>query len=168
MQPNRAKRSRGWSIGQWPPVVVCERTGRWAQAWRGLQSTLRSTDADDIAFGRPKMTVVESRSTSECSRLLDEHPTAFVVLEWSAAAAESLIELLETQPQRWPSAAMAAVADRSLADAEWLAREAGALHWVTSSRRLRPLVEMALRHLQRRMHVIENTKDAVWSALPWQ
>ena len=62
---------------------------------------------------------------------------------------------------------MAVVADRQWADYEWLMREAGAVHFVCSPRRVGPLAQLACRHLAQVPPPQQSLTERIWAALPW-
>ncbi|MBL8829570.1 MAG: hypothetical protein JNM18_21505 [Planctomycetaceae bacterium] len=141
-----------------PPLVFCEKTGQWATWWRGIRPST----------GTPPATVIETRSLAACREELNGQPAAFVVLELTAANLSAVLDLLADQERLWPRAAIVVVADRSLGDWEPIVREAGALAWSTSPRRLRPLVEMACRHTALHARPYETIHAAIDASLPWR
>ena len=70
--------------------------------------------------------------------------------------------------REFPLARVAVVAERRLAACQWLLREAGAVHFVTSSRQAGPLAELACRHLANVPTPSQSTSDRIWAALPWE
>ena len=90
--------------------------------------------------------VWETRTLADCWSELAESPASFVVLELGGDVA-GLLRRMARQPREFPAARLAVVADRSLADYEWLMREAGAVHFVCSPRQVGPLAQLACRHL---------------------
>ena len=71
------------------------------------------------------------------------------------------------QPREFPAARLAVVADRSLADYEWLMREAG--RSISSARRDRsaPLAQLACRHLAQVPPPPQSLTERIWTNLPW-
>ena len=61
----------------------------------------------------------------------------------------------------------AVVADRSLAACEWLVREAGAVHFLLSTRQLPPLARLVVRHLANVPAPQQTLVDRIWASLPW-
>ncbi len=151
-----------------PPVVVCERTGQWATWWRGIRPSIAILPPGTQPTASQPTTVIETRSVAACRDELDSQPTAFVVLELVAANLSAVLELLADQERLWPRAAIVVVADRALAAWEPIVREAGALAWSTSPRRLRPLVDMASRHIAIHARPYETIHAAIHASLPWR
>lgn len=142
-------------------VIFCERTGAWAAAWR------RAWHTPGLGPPRPTLQLVETRSADECREVLNGSPEAFVVVELTAERCDPALDLLLHVGERFSSAAAGVVADREMAAYEWLARELGALAFVTSPRRLSGLRELALRHAARRSHSPATLSERIWADLPW-
>jgi len=136
------------------PLIFCERTGMWALAWR---KSLRATS----------VRLIETRSPAECLERLAETPAAAVSLEWRAENAESTCEILVRCNDEFPAALAIVTADRGLADAEALAREAGAAWFVTSTRQLPALAAVVCRHLARQPLAALSLRERIWGQLPW-
>ncbi|GAG23611.1 unnamed protein product, partial [marine sediment metagenome] len=115
-----------------PRLIVCERRGRWAL---GLRRELADT----------RLRVHETRSIAECWDQLAAAPSSFVVAELTGSTAEALLERLGRLRRDFPLARVAVVSDRCAADYEWLIREAGAVHFTCSPRRVGPLARLAAR-----------------------
>lgn len=136
-------------------LIVCERSGRWAAGLR------RELAAEGVRL-------YETRSLGDCWRRLAQAPASFVVVELRAAVAEQLVEQMASRAREFPLAGLAVVADRDLAGYEWLMREAGAIHFVCSPRRLGPLGRLVCRHLARAPHPRQSLTDRIWNSLPWK
>jgi DNA-binding NtrC family response regulator len=143
-------------------LVFCERSGRWAVAWRRLW-------ARDFHGGRGanSIRVVETRSVSECLETLAEMPAAFVAIELTAKSADKALELLVELITRFRDSAAAALAENELADYEWLAREIGAVHFVSSPRQLPSMVDVVRRHAERTPEPELELRQEIWARLPW-
>jgi len=135
-------------------LIVCERTGRWAVGLRR-----------ELADGVP---VCETRSLAHCWEALAETPAAFLVLELRPAWLDDLLKRVAAMAREFPAAEVAMVADRSLADHEWLAREAGAVHFTCSPRQLAPLAVIAARHLATIPVPQQTLTERIWASLPWK
>lgn len=142
-------------------VIFCERTGAWAAAWR------RTWQTPGLAPPRPTLRLVETRSADECREVLAGNPAAFVVVELTAERCDQALDLLLHAGECFPSAAAGVAAERDLAKYEWLARELGALDFVTSPRRLGRLCELAARHAARRQPSPLSLSERIWADLPW-
>jgi len=142
--------------------VFCERTGRWAVAWRRAWArTLRD------AGGDAPMRVVETRSVSECRETLAEMPSAFVAIELTPTGADKALELLAEVMTRFRDSAAAVLAEDDLAEYEWLAREIGAAHFISSPRQLPSLVGIVRRHAERTPAQELELPQEIWARLPW-
>ncbi len=139
-----------------PParLIVCERTGRWTVALRRELAEMG-------------VRIRETRSLAECWDVLGESPCSFAVLELTVAGVDDLLGRMARLGWDFPLARVAVVADRDLADYQWLAREAGAVHFVCSRRQLGPLAQLACRHLARAPVVPQGLAQRIWATLPW-
>lgn len=142
--------------GDGPPrLIVCEQSARWAVA---LEREL----------GPSGPRVHQARNLAECWEMLAAATTSFVVVELGRANFEALLDRLAQSGRQYPLARVAVVTDRRLAAAEWLMREAGAVHVATSPRRLAPLAQVARRHLAQAPRPQRTLAQQVWAELPWQ
>ncbi len=142
-------------VGSRPPrLIVCERTGQWAAAIGRL-----------LGVAGPR--VLETRSLGECWAALRARPASFAVLELTRGNYGPLLDGLAWLGREMPLAAAAVVADRSLAASEWIVREAGAVHFETSPRRLLGLAGAARRHLQQAPRLRPSLTEQIWARLPW-
>ena len=149
-RPNRA------TVDETPAlVIVCERRGTWAAA-------LRRELAD------AGVRIRETRSLADCWAALAESPASLAVVELTPAGAAALLERMAWLGRDFPRARAAVVADRSLAGYEWLLREAGAVHFVVSPRRLAPLGRLACRHLAEAPAPKQDFIERLWASLPWK
>jgi hypothetical protein len=110
-------------------LIVCETTGQWAAA-------LRRELPQDVSL-------VETRSLSELFERLSQRPSAMVALELTAEKKEPTLAALVRIGREFPQAAPIVLADRTLTAWEDLAREAGAIHFVVSPRKLAEVGEIA-------------------------
>ena len=134
-------------------LIVCERSGRWAVALRR-----------EVAEAGVR--VWETRTLADCRNELRENAASFVVLELGGNVA-GVLRLLARQPREFPAARLAVVADRSAANYEWLMREAGAVHFLCSPRRVGLLARLACRHLAQVPPPSRTLTERIWSGLPW-
>ena len=135
-------------------LIVCERTGRWAAALR-------------MELAEAGVRVWETRSLAECWETLSAAPGNFVVVELDAATADDLLGRMAGLAHRFPRTRVAVVAARSLAEYEWLLREAGAVHFTCSLRQLAPLAQAACRHLGQVPTPRQGLAERIWAGLPW-
>jgi hypothetical protein len=134
-------------------LIVCERKGRWAV---GLRGELAATG----------IRVWETRHLAECWETLAAAPAAFLVVELTAQGAGDLLDRMARLPREYPLARVAVVAARRLAAYEWLLREAGAVDFTCSPRRLGPLGEAAVRHLAAVPLPHQGLAERIWATLP--
>lgn len=147
-------------------MIVCERTGQWAVAWR--QAWRRAAPPG----GEPReLPLIETRSPAECLATLAACPAAFVLIELAAASCEQNLELLLQISLLDRQATAAVAAERPLAEYEWLVRELGAVHFLTSPRELSPLCRMASRYAVLLPDVKSRDEvdgdEHIWNRLPW-
>ena len=135
-------------------LIVCERAGQWAV---GLRRELPA----------PGIRVLETRSAAECWNTLARWPASFLVVELTRSNAEALIERMASLGRHFPLARVAVVAGRRHARCEWLLREAGAVHFTVSPRRLGPLARLAVRHLAAAPRPELTVTERMWASLPW-
>jgi hypothetical protein len=141
-------------------LIVCERTGRWATA---LRREFRSP-------------LIQTRSLSQCWNELSAmgggfgmgFGMGFIVVELSQSNADDLLRRMGRLQRDFPLVKVAIVAPRSMADHQWLMREAGAVHFVCSTRRLGPLALLAKRHLASLPEAVQTPEQRIWDSLPWQ
>lgn len=136
-------------------LIVCERTGSWCVALRRL---IRPTVAE----------IIETRSLAECRQTLELRPASFLVLEATDENAPALLGWLTRLEREDPLARAAVVADRRLEPWQWGAREAGALAFVASQRRLQPLADMASMFFASQTKPELGLVERVWDSLPWK
>ena len=132
-------------------LITCEKRGGWAAALR------RETDC----------TVYETRALAACWREVTSRPHSFLVLELTRDNGELLIGRLADLGREFPGAAAVVVAERRLRRLEWLVREAGAMHFEVSPRRLRLVAEMAHRHLAAAPVADLTLTQRILESLPW-
>ncbi len=135
-------------------LIVCEQTGAWAIALR----------REPAGVGLP---VHETRGIAECWKVLAVAPASLVVVELTAATVEELLRRMLHLPRDFPRAKVVVVAERGLAQYEWLAREAGAVHFACSPRQAGTLVALARRHLEKTPLPQRTFAEQVWEGLPW-
>lgn len=137
-----------------PGLILCERTSRWALALR------RTSPA---ALER----IRETRSLAEGRQLLEDSPASFVALELAPPRIDAVLNFLARLERDFPLARAAVLANRELADYQWLARELGAVDFRVSPRWLGSLAEIALRHLALAPPANVSFEEKVLASLPW-
>jgi len=154
IEPTFSDREGGPAPAAGARWVICERTGAWAIGLRreAAPSGLR---------------LYETRSLADGWAVLDQSPASFLVAELTLANTEALVNRMACLERRFPHARVAVVAERSLAEYEWLLREAGAVWFATSPRELKPIVRLAQRHVLLAPVPPRDLAQQVWSSLPW-
>ena len=137
-----------------PRWIVCEQTGRWAV---GLRRDARASG----------LRLYETRSLADAWEMLQQHPSSFVVAELTRSNPPALLHRMAWLEHEFPLARVAVVADRSLADWQWLMREAGAVWFCSSPWQVGPIVAMARRHLQLVPVPPRSLAEQLWHDLPW-
>ncbi len=134
-------------------VIICERTGVWAAA---------------LAQHLPReMRLRQTRALSECTAALAVAPMSLVALEANPGNLNGILSWLVQLPVRFPFARAVVLADRGLANYEWLLRDAGAVHFTTSPRELNCLAPLVRNHLSRLPTSKAGFAELVWDSLPW-
>lgn len=136
-------------------LVVCEASGRWAV---GLRRELKETP----------LRMRQTRTLEDCWGELAQAPASFLVVELREMLAVELLQGMVRLARHFPLARVAVVAHRRLADYEWLMREAGAVHFTTSLRRLGPVAQVAGRHLRDAPVPAQSPTQRIWACLPWK
>jgi hypothetical protein len=164
-EPSRNNHPPGNISRTGPAVIICERTGEWAIAWRRVWSRRAS--------GSGPIRLIETRSASHCRDALADVPEAFTIVELAPSACDAALDLLRDILFRFPRAPCAVVADDRLRGYEWLARELGALDFITTPLTLDRLCLPAARHLARwrpprEYGRHEDLAQRLWDELPWK
>jgi hypothetical protein len=134
--------------------IVSECSGRWAIGLRREP-------------GCAGIRLYETRSVADGWSMLEQFPSSFLVAELTRTNARPLLERMAELERSYPLARVAVVAERSLADYEWLAREAGAVWFAASTRELGPIVAIAVRHVQLAPAPQGTLVQRIYSSLPW-
>lgn len=143
-------------------LIFCERSGQWAAAWR-IAWNRRLRGAEPAADVR----VRETRSPAECLDEIKAIPSAFVLLELTAADCDRTLDLLFEIATRRRGAGAAVAAERSMKHYEWLVRELGAVRFLVSPRELPALVGVVERFAERLPQRELDFEESVWAGLPW-
>lgn len=135
-------------------LIVLERDGEWAAALR--------REFDDAT-----VRIVETRSWDETWETLAQSPSTLIAAELSASNPQRMLAALARVERRHPEAAVIVLAGRGLAAYRDLLLEAGALHFITSPRRLHEV-----RGILKRRASLFNTNardrlDEIRENLPW-
>ncbi len=135
-------------------IIICERTDRWAAALR-----------------RPLQQVghriLQTRSLDACWSEVAARPASLVAVEATTVNLEALLPWLPRLMAGFPRARVVVLGQRALESAEWLLREAGAVHVVFSPRQWQPIVRIAQRHLGAAPRPDDTDRRRIWRRLPW-
>jgi hypothetical protein len=134
---------------------VCERDGRWAIGLRR-------------EAGPGGTRLYETRSLADAWTMLEQFPSSFLVAELTLANVQVLLDRTARLRRMYPSARIAVVAERALADYEWLVREAGAVWFAASPRELAPIAAIAERHVRLAATPASDFVQEIWESLPWK
>ena len=135
-------------------LILWERTTCWAPA-------LRQATSDQ------PIRLVETRTWGECLGHLGEASRSVVALELVPQRAEQVLAALEELDRRFPHAVPIVLASRSMKAHGPLMREAGAMLFASSPRRLNVVAQLVRRHLDRMPEQTGRPRDAVWARMPW-
>ncbi len=135
-------------------LIVCERRGSWSAALRA-------------ELAEAGVRLWECRSLPEAWDALTQTPVAFVIAEADRQNLDDLLRRMAWFSRDFPHARIAVVAQRNMARFEWLVREAGAVHFLTSPRRLTPLAGLVVRHLANVPLPSQTMMERIWASLPW-
>jgi hypothetical protein len=109
----------------------------------------------------------ETRTLDECRAELVLAPAGVAALEFTAAKADDTAAFVTEVASRFPSARVVVLADRGLAEHEWLLRELGAAAWTDSPRELAAIVEVTRRHLASSAAPRPGLREQMLARLPW-
>jgi hypothetical protein len=135
-------------------LIVCEGGGSWSIALR-------------LELAAAGVRIWDCRSLPEAWDALGQTPAAFLVAEATGENLDALLPRMAWLSRDFPQARIAVVADRGMARYEWLLREAGAVHFLTSPRKLAQLAAVVVRHLANVPPPLQSLVDRVWASLPW-
>ncbi len=133
-------------------VIVCEKTGNWAVA---LNRSLR-----DVKLR-------QTRSMAQCMREASYYPASLLVLELTKTNLTEVLACLTLLAQQFRDARAVVVTSSDSEDREWLVREAGAVHVITSPRQVVSLSQLIQRHLAAVPKVEMPPTERIRKTLPW-
>jgi hypothetical protein len=135
-------------------LIVCERAGTWSVVLRG-----------ELAGAGVRLW--QCRGLAEAWEALAVTPSAFLVVEATRENVGDLLRRTAWLSRDFPLARIAVVAPRSMIGYQWLLREAGALHFLTSPRRPASLAGIVIRHLANVPQPPQSMAERIWASLPW-
>ena len=136
-------------------LILWEHTTCWAAA-------LRQATSDQ------PIRLVETRTWGESLGHLGEASRSVVALELAPQRAEQVLAALEELDRRFPHAVPIVLASRGMKAYGPLMREAGAMLFAVSPRRLDIVARLVRRHLDRMPEQTDDLRDAVWARMPWR
>ena len=139
-----------------PALTICERSGKWATAWR--QAARGSAS---------QVPVREVRGFDECRQALAQARAGFVLVELTGENVADLCDFLNRLQFERPAVRIAVLAERGLEAYELIVRELGAIHFVDSPRSLVPLVNVIQRYLASQPRPQASMREQIWERLPW-
>ncbi len=134
-------------------LILCESSGRWGGSLRRVL--------------RGRVPLRAAAGLAGLGAWLGHFPASFAIVEVTAANAEALFDRLLAAEREYPHAAVAAAGCEELAVLEGAFREAGAVGWIDSPRRIDPWVEAAVGHVVRAPRREREWQERVWEGLPW-
>jgi len=134
-------------------VVVCERDGIWA--------ALLDRELDT------SLAVRETRTPGECLDVVTTFAGGVVVCELTEAHLNDTLALMMNLNLRFPAFRIVVVTTGKFAHLEPLVRELGAIHVITSPRKLPVLADLIPRHLARLHFPSQSMTQRFWGNLPW-
>ena len=136
-------------------VILCEKSGHWAAALRR-------------ALGDEPVSIIETRSLSQCEEALVAAPVSLVAIEATSKTLESLVQLIARARIEFPFARVVTLLDNGLDQAEPILREAGAIELFKSLREAPSLAQLAQRHLALTPLAGKSVHEAIAEQLPWK
>lgn len=137
-------------------VIVCETTSRWAVSLR--------RQLPPLIVAR----LLETRYWEDCWQEAVARPASLVAVEVTDANLEQLTTTLPRLPSRRADTVVVALLSRPWLSAQWLLREAGAVHVVVSTRAVGELVRLIERYWRRVMAAEAAMPMPPWHRLPWE
>ena len=135
-------------------LLVCEQSGAWSAA---LRRQMRGIE----------VSLHESRGPKQCLEQLHRAPASLVALELTQERLGDVLEFLTALERDFPLAAAVVLARRGLEACEEIVREAGAICFVASPRRLPAVMATVRRHFERYPARYDAGAEAIWATLPW-
>jgi hypothetical protein len=118
-----------------PRLILCEKTERWAAAFRA-------------ALGKSQQQLLETRSLPGCEEALAASPASFIAIEVTASNLEATLDFVGRISSHYPNAALVALLSPETLAAAPLLREAGAIDVAASVLEAPRLARLAQRHHQ--------------------
>ena len=137
-----------------PRVILCEKSGRWAVAFRRALAV----QGDFI---------VQTRSLAEATRQLAASPASIVAVEATAGNLEAVLAALPDWVRQFPHCRVIALLGAEVQAAETLLREAGAVAVLNATRDAPSAANLVRRHLETAPQAELPLEQAIERGLPW-
>jgi hypothetical protein len=128
-------------------VIVCERGNNWAIALR-------------FALQESRLRVFETRTWADSIAAWEQSPQSVIAVELRTNNLVEVVRNLAELRRRSSGAAAVVLAEREMAECEWIVREAGAIYVARSKRNLSPLARLLVRAVDSRMSLSLEPADA--------
>jgi hypothetical protein len=135
-------------------LIVCERTSRWAVAFRR-------------ALGRRMDLICETRSMAQCEREVTAARHCVIALEVTQANYETALAAVARWSRSFPEARVIALLEDDCHELALALREAGAIAVLESRRQAAGVARLALRHLALAPPEEFSMRQAIYRRLPW-
>ena len=110
----------------------------------------------------------ETRSISQAWEALCQSPASFLGLELTENNFELVVRGLKHLSRDYPRARAIIFTNRALQHYEWILREAGAIDFLASPRRIQQLAAMADCHIRLAQTDSKIEDQTIWQRLPWR
>ena len=153
------------------PLIICEKSGRWALAVRSvLRGSLRSDSvgglrSDSVGGG---LRIVETRTVTHGYEALAAAPASLVALEITGKNLSTALDFVAHVHQNFPAACVVALLDPSSESAAALLREAGVADVFCSPLESAAIACLAQRHADLAPADDRPLRESLAARLPWQ
>lgn len=117
-----------------PQLIVCEKGNRWAVALRWVLT-------------EQGVRVFETRTWPAALDAVRAGQSGLVAVELRAGNLADVVRGIVRVREQFSDVSVLVLADRAMAECEWIMREAGAVHFVASPRNLMPVARLVGRIL---------------------
>lgn len=135
-------------------LIIWERSGIWASA---------------LYRACPKLSPYwrRVRNGSAAWRAFEARRGSFLVVELWPDTLPQILNVLRWIERFAPESRLAVVTHPQWAELEWMFRQAGLVHFISSPRQVGPLAQLALRHLKRVAQRRGSLAERIWRRLPF-
>ena len=136
-------------------LILCEEQNNWAIAIIRKQRQIQPL-------------LCETRSTGQLWDALEVSPNSLVGIELTVTNFDAVLNTLIRLSSHYPKAVAIILTSRRLQGYEAVLRQAGAIDFLVSTRRLPILLATADRHFKRTPSIPASQIQPIWQRLPWQ